>query len=151
VTPACWPCGRQSRAILTTLLLSFGIAMLLGGGEMGRIQQGNNNAYCHCHDNEVTWFDRSTADTGLLAFTKRLVALRKAHPVSRRQRFLAAAATAIPDHGRHSFRMAQRNGAGGGDLAILVSSRAGGRIHGSQPRVGSARNAISLARWRWAI
>ena len=47
--------ARQSRAMLTTLLLSFGIPMLLGGDEMGRTQQGNNNAYCQ--DNEITWFD----------------------------------------------------------------------------------------------
>ncbi|MBV9095234.1 MAG: glycogen debranching protein GlgX, partial [Streptosporangiaceae bacterium] len=48
---------RQSRAMLATLLLSFGIPMLLGGDEMGRTQRGNNNAYCQ--DNEITWFDWS--------------------------------------------------------------------------------------------
>ena len=41
--------------MLTTLLLSFGVPMLLGGDEMGRTQDGNNNAYCQ--DNEMTWFD----------------------------------------------------------------------------------------------
>jgi isoamylase len=84
--------ARQSRAMLTTLLLSFGIPMLLGGDEMGRTQQGNNNAYCQ--DNEITWYDWSAADTELLAFTRQLVALRQAHPVFRRQRFLAGAAAA---------------------------------------------------------
>ena len=49
--------GRQRRAMLTTLLLSFGVPMLLGGDELGRTQQGNNNAYCQ--DNEITWFDWS--------------------------------------------------------------------------------------------
>ena len=53
--------ARQSRAMLTTLLLSFGIPMLLGGDEMGRTQQGNNNAYCQ--DNEISWFDWSQPDT----------------------------------------------------------------------------------------
>jgi isoamylase len=81
--------ARQSRAMLTTLLLSFGIPMLLGGDEMGRTQEGNNNAYCQ--DNEITWFDWSAVDTGLLEFTKRLIALRSAHPVFRRSRFLAGA------------------------------------------------------------
>jgi glycogen operon protein len=80
--------ARQSRAMLATLLLSFGIPMLLGGDEMGRTQQGNNNAYCQ--DNEITWLDW-TQDTGLLEFTRRLIALRKAHPVFRRNRFLAGA------------------------------------------------------------
>jgi glycogen operon protein len=81
--------ARQSRAMLTTLLLSFGIPMVLGGDEMGRTQHGNNNAYCQ--DNQITWFDWSQPDTGLLEFTKRLIALRKAHPVFRRARFLAGA------------------------------------------------------------
>jgi isoamylase len=79
--------ARQSRALLTTLLLSFGIPMLLGGDEMGRTQQGNNNAYCQ--DNEITWLDWTAQDAGLLEFTRRLIALRKAHPVFRRNRFLA--------------------------------------------------------------
>ena len=43
--------ARQSRAMLTTLMLSFGVPMLLGGDEMGRTQHGNNNAYCQ--DNEI--------------------------------------------------------------------------------------------------
>jgi isoamylase len=79
--------ARQSRAMLTTELLSFGVPMLLGGDERGRTQQGNNNAYCQ--DNEITWFDWSTGDDGLLAYTRRLIAFRKAHPVFRRRRFLA--------------------------------------------------------------
>ena len=84
--------ARQSRAILTTLLLSFGIPMLLGGDEMGRTQRGNNNAYCQ--DNEIAWFDWPAADTELLAFTRQLIAFLKAHPAFRRQRFLAGAAGA---------------------------------------------------------
>src|SRR5262249_2241513 len=76
--------ARQSRAMLTTLLLSFGVPMLLGGDERGRTQQGNNNAYCQ--DNEITWFDWSTTDEELLDFTRRLVALRRTHPVFRRRR-----------------------------------------------------------------
>jgi glycogen operon protein len=55
--------ARQSRAMLTTLMLSFGVPLLLGGDEMGRTQQGNNNAYCQ--DNEITWFDWASADTAL--------------------------------------------------------------------------------------
>jgi len=81
--------ARQSRAMLTTLLLSFGVPMLLGGDEMGRTQGGNNNAYCQ--DNETTWFDWASADTGLRDFTRQLIAFRKAHPVFRRRRFLSGA------------------------------------------------------------
>jgi isoamylase len=83
---------RQSRAMLTTLLLSFGVPMLLGGDELGRSQHGNNNAYCQ--DNEITWFDWSNQDSHLLGFTKQLVALRRSHPVFRRRRYLAGAEAA---------------------------------------------------------
>ena len=84
--------ARQSRAMLTTLLLSFGIPMLLGGDEMGRTQQGNNNAYCQ--DNEIAWYDWTQPDKQLLDFTRQLVAFRLAHPVFRRRRFLAGAEAA---------------------------------------------------------
>jgi len=79
--------GRQARAMLTTLLLSFGVPLLLGGDERGRTQRGNNNAYCQ--DNEITWFDWSATDDDLLAFTRRLITFRAQHPVFRRRRFLA--------------------------------------------------------------
>jgi len=78
--------GRQSRAMLATLLLSFGMPLLLGGDELGRTQGGNNNAYCQ--DNEISWYDWAAADNGLRDFTKRLIALRRGHPVFRRRRFL---------------------------------------------------------------
>ena len=55
---------RQRRALLATLLLSFGVPMLLGGDELGRTQQGNNNAYCQ--DNAITWFDWAHVDDDLL-------------------------------------------------------------------------------------
>jgi isoamylase len=78
--------GRQRRAMLSSLLLSFGVPMLLGGDELGRTQRGNNNAYCQ--DNEISWFDWTAPDHQLTAFTRELIALRRAHPVFRRQRFL---------------------------------------------------------------
>ena len=81
--------ARQSRAMLATLLLSFGIPMLLGGDEIGRTQQGNNNGYCQ--DDKISWFDWAGADSELLDFTRRLVAFRRSHPVFRRRRFLAGA------------------------------------------------------------
>ncbi len=79
--------ARQRRAMLTTLLLSFGVPLLLGGDELGRSQQGNNNAYCQ--DNPITWFDWSQVDNDIREFTKRIIGLRRAHPVFRRRRFLA--------------------------------------------------------------
>jgi isoamylase len=81
--------ARQSRAMLATLILSLGVPMLLGGDEMGRTQQGDNNAYCQ--DNDISWFDWKTADASLLAFTSQLIGLRKRHHVLRRRRFVTGA------------------------------------------------------------
>jgi isoamylase len=78
---------RQQRNFLATLLLSQGVPMLLGGDELGRTQHGNNNAWCQ--DNELSWFDWERADADLLAFARRLIDLRRRHPVFRRTDFLA--------------------------------------------------------------
>jgi isoamylase len=77
--------GRQQRNLLSTLLLSQGVPMLLGGDELGRTQGGNNNAYCQ--DNEISWFDWDAVDEDLLAFTQRCIAIRRDHPVLRRRRW----------------------------------------------------------------
>jgi isoamylase len=69
---------RQRKNFLGTLLLSAGVPMILGGDEMGRTQQGNNNAYCQ--DNEISWFDWEKSDTDLRDFTTRLIALRRENP-----------------------------------------------------------------------
>jgi isoamylase len=76
---------RQQRNFLLTLLLSQGVTMLLGGDETGRTQHGNNNAYCQ--DNEISWYDWENVDTDLLDFARRLIALRREHPVLRRRRW----------------------------------------------------------------
>jgi glycogen operon protein len=69
--------ARQSRAMLTTLMLSFGVPLLLGGDEMGRTQQGNNNAYCQ--DNQITWFDWTLLEKhrDLHRFVKTLIRQRR--------------------------------------------------------------------------
>ena len=77
--------NRQKRNFLSTLFLSQGIPMLLGGDEIGRTQKGNNNGYCQ--DNEISWFDWQSPDRDLLEFTTKIIALRKQHPVFRRRRW----------------------------------------------------------------
>ena len=79
--------AKQQRNLLATLLLSQGTPMLSHGDERGRTQHGNNNAYCQ--DSELSWVDWSLdeARRSLLAFTKKLTALRHAHPILRRATF----------------------------------------------------------------
>ena len=78
---------RQKRNFLSTLFLSQGVPMLLGGDEIGRTQQGNNNAYCQ--DNDISWFAWQLDDDRrrLLEFTRGVIAIFRAHPVLRRRRF----------------------------------------------------------------
>ena len=78
---------RQRRNFLTTLFLSQGVPMLCGGDEWGRTQSGNNNAYCQ--DNEISWFnwERNEKQNQLLGFTRKLIQLRRDHPVFRRPKF----------------------------------------------------------------
>ena len=79
---------RQKRNLLATLFLSQGVPMLSGGDEVGRTQRGNNNAYCQ--DNDISWthWDLSEDQQAFLAFARRVVALRRDHPVLRRRNFL---------------------------------------------------------------
>ncbi|MBK1438487.1 glycogen debranching protein GlgX [Parapedobacter sp. ISTM3] len=77
--------ARQKRNFLTTLLLSQGVPMLLAGDEVSRTQQGNNNAYCQ--DNEISWFHWDKLDERLLQFTRKVIALRRKHPVFCRRKW----------------------------------------------------------------
>jgi isoamylase len=78
---------RQKRNLLATLLLSQGVPMITAGDEVGRTQLGNNNTYCQ--DNELNWHDWYWDDPKwrLLNFVKKLIRLRKAHPIFRRRDF----------------------------------------------------------------
>ena len=76
----------RKRNLLATLFLSQGTPMLLAGDEIGNSQGGNNNAYAQ--DNATGWVDWSNPDAGLLAFVRKLSALRRDHPVLRQRLFL---------------------------------------------------------------
>ena len=86
------------RAMLATVFVSHGTPMLLAGDEMGRTQQGNNNAYCQ--DNEISWLDweraATPANAALQRFAARLIAARKAWPTLRSTTFLHARETPFP-------------------------------------------------------
>ena len=78
---------RQMKNMLTVLLMSRGVPMLLSGDEFGNTQYGNNNAYCQ--DNEISWLDWRLfkKNRDLFTYTKKLIALRRRHPVLRAAHF----------------------------------------------------------------
>lgn len=69
---------RDVAAMMATLLLSRGTPMLMAGDELGRTQQGNNNAYAQ--DNEITWLDWAHADQDLIGFMGDLTRFRAQMP-----------------------------------------------------------------------
>lgn len=80
---------RQIKNMLATLLLSQGVPMLLAGDELGRTQQGNNNAYCQ--DNALNWLnwdEHALYADQLKAFTASLTELRKHFPMLAHDRFI---------------------------------------------------------------
>ena len=77
---------RDVRALLATLFVSRGTAMLTQGDELWRTQRGNNNAYAQ--DNDTTWLDWANADRELSGFVSRLATLRKDHPALNHDHFL---------------------------------------------------------------
>jgi len=135
---------RQARNFLTTLLLSQGVPMLLGGDEVGRTQGGNNNAFCQ--DNEISWYDWTLDERRerMLEFTRRAIELRKAHPVFRRDSFFTGSdpgRSGLPDiwwfrpDGR---KLTRRDWAGGvGVIGVFLN---GDEIPTTTPRGEKARD-----------
>lgn len=77
--------ARCRRNLVATLFLSQGLPMLLGGDEIGRTKRGNNNTYCQ--DNDISYYDWEHVDEDFLAFVRKLIRLRREHPVFRRWRW----------------------------------------------------------------
>ena len=89
---------RQIRNLFATLLLSSGVPMITMGDELGRTQDGNNNAYCQ--DNDISWVDWHLEpwQEDLLAFARRVVNLRREHPVFRQRYYFRG--DAVTDTGQ---------------------------------------------------
>ena len=89
---------RDQRNLLATLFSARGLPMLAMGAECGHSQNGNNNAYAQ--DNSLTWLDWGKADQKLIAFTRKLIALRLGEAALHRDAFLTGARlddSGIPD------------------------------------------------------
>jgi isoamylase len=94
--------SRQVKNMLATLLLSLGTPMLLGGDEMRRTQQGNNNPWCQ--NNEISWYDWRLKDrhADIHRFCRELISFRRRHPAFLRPEFYSgrdASHNLIPDIG----------------------------------------------------
>ncbi|HEX7900259.1 MAG TPA: glycogen debranching protein GlgX [Planctomycetota bacterium] len=79
--------ARQMRNFVATLLFSQGVPMLLGGDEVGRTQEGNNNSYCQ--DSPLTWHPWALDDEqkAFLAFVRRVIRIWRTQPVLQRRKF----------------------------------------------------------------
>ncbi|HEY7612845.1 MAG TPA: glycogen debranching protein GlgX [Gemmatimonadales bacterium] len=85
---------RIKRNCIATLAFSQGVPMISHGDELGRSQQGNNNAYCQ--DSPLTWVDwrLTPLQRQLLDFTRAVFAIRADNPVLRRRNFFRH----LPEH-----------------------------------------------------
>ncbi len=149
--------ARQVRNLLTSLMVSRGTPMLLGGDEFRRTQGGNTNPWCQ--DNETSWYDWGEAlrHADLTRFVRRLSALRRAHPVLSAARFYTDTEITwlgpdggVPDwHGPHNIVgcLVREQGATSAALCMLfnASRTVSSRFMLPAPPAGQWRVAIDTA------
>ena len=99
---------RSMKNFLATVAFSQGVPMLSHGDEIARTQKGNNNAYAQ--DNEITWvnWDLDWRQKELLDYTRRILAIRHAHPVLRRRHFFHG--TPIEENGHKDVTWLRADG-----------------------------------------
>lgn len=80
---------KKLKNFMVCLMVSQGVPMFAAGDEFRRTQMGNNNAYCQ--DNEISWVNWNFAEKNqeFIDFTRKVINLRKAHPVFHRNRFFS--------------------------------------------------------------
>ena len=91
---------RQIKNFITTMMMSLGTPMILGGDEIARTQRGNNNAYCQ--DNEISWYNWQLFEqnTELFRYIKEIISFRRRHQGFMRPEFYTGRDgnyNAIPD------------------------------------------------------
>ncbi|GAB3652828.1 glycogen debranching protein GlgX [Zhihengliuella somnathii] len=67
---------KTASNVMATLAISLGVPMIAAGDEMGKTQEGNNNAYCQ--DNEKSWLHWNLTEDqrAMLATTRALFRIR---------------------------------------------------------------------------
>ncbi len=89
--------NKRMRSFFITLLTSQGSPMILGGDEIMRTQNGNNNTYCQ--DNETSWYNWNLDEekNNMLNFVKYMISIRSKFSVLKKKNFLNG--IIIPDTG----------------------------------------------------
>ena len=127
---------RQVKNMATLLLMAHGVPMILAGDELGRTQEGNNNAYCQ--DNSLSWIDWTLKERNadLHRFFRLLIAFRHQHAALRRISFVPlpccphiewhGVKLGQPDWSWHSrslaMHLSRQNENGGEDHIYLIAN-----------------------------
>lgn len=101
---------KQIKNALMLLFLSQATPLIFMGDEFGNSQDGNNNPYCQ--DSAITWlnWNQLMVESEIYHFVKKLIALRKAHPVLRQPselKLMDYGACGFPDvsfHGEYPWK-----------------------------------------------
>lgn len=122
---------RQMKNLACLLLMSRGVPMLLSGDEMGRTQQGNNNAYCH--DNALSWLQWSDLERHAehFRFIKLLIAFRKRHAIVRHASRVTWHGYELhrPDWSWESRTLAMHRDGGSDDVELYLIANAHWEAH----------------------
>lgn len=101
---------KQMKNALTMLFFAQGTPLLYSGDEMGNTRYGNNNPYCQDNRTGYVKWTQTTTGRDIFNFTKSLIALRKEHPILRKEtelRNLDYIGCGYPDlsyHGEEAWR-----------------------------------------------
>ncbi len=98
---------RIIKNAVSILMASQGVPMILAGDEMGRSQNGNNNAYCQ--DNEISWvnWELLKSNNEIYNFFKNMIKFRMAHPILRRKEWFGGkvrSGSKYPDISFHGLK-----------------------------------------------
>jgi glycogen operon protein len=142
---------QQAKNFLVTLFSARGVPMLLGGDELWRTQQGNNNPWCQ--DNELSWFDwTETPDSAeLTRFVAGLIALRGRLRALHQTQFCDPFDAPRPDLHWHGIRLGEPDFSHG-SRTLAVHFR-GGLAHAppGPDRWATADVFLVLNAWRTAL
>ena len=122
--------ARFQRNAMALLFLSQGVPMLSMGDELGRTQNGNNNAYCH--DEEWNWLDWTQEQEGgealgLKRFVGLMAEFRRRHSQLHRTEFFTGMdvqGCGYPDIGWHGVKPRQPDwGSESRSVAFMIAGK----------------------------